>query len=222
MPSYKFSYFDARGRGEVGRQLFHLAGVPFEDHRISQTEWPALKEKTLFHQLPLLEVNGQLLTQSYAIFRYLAKQFGMQINLLCPDPLPPLSFDGNSPFEAAWVDALADQHKDYFNEILPALVVVAGLKPGDKDQLMKDVAIPARDKYFALLEQQATDNGNNGHFVGSTLTWVDLLIADHVDFLIKKMPGFLDYYPHVLKNVHKIESIPKLREYLDKRPDTAF
>ncbi|GMR44816.1 hypothetical protein PMAYCL1PPCAC_15011, partial [Pristionchus mayeri] len=39
-------------------------------------------------------------------------------------------FAGNSPFETAWVDALADQLKDYVNDALPAFLVFAGLKPG--------------------------------------------------------------------------------------------
>lgn len=43
MPKYVFTYFDGRGRGEPGRMLFAVAGVPFEDKRISQEEWPALK-----------------------------------------------------------------------------------------------------------------------------------------------------------------------------------
>ncbi|GMS93296.1 hypothetical protein PENTCL1PPCAC_15472 [Pristionchus entomophagus] len=208
MPSYKLTYFDARGRAEVARQLFHLSGTPFEDVRIQKDDWPALKAiaETPFGQIPLLEVDGKPLPQSFAIFRFLAREFG---------------FAGDSPFEAAWVDAIADQHKDYFGEVRPALMVYLGMAQGDKDQLVKDVAIPARDKFFALLEKIAK-NGLNGHFVGSSLTWVDLLIAEHVAILLKYFPGFLDGYPNVLATVKKIESIPKLKEWIDKRPDTIY
>ncbi|GMS93298.1 hypothetical protein PENTCL1PPCAC_15471, partial [Pristionchus entomophagus] len=207
MPSYKLTYFDARGRAEVARQLFHLAGIPYEDIRIQRPDWPALKAKTPFGQIPLLEVDGQPLPQSFAIFRYLAKEFG---------------FAGGSPFEAAWVDAIADQQKDYLSEIRPALMVYLGMAQGDKEQLVKDVAIPARDKFFTLLEKIAKDNGSNGHFVGHSLTWIDLMLADHVSVLLKHLPGFLDGYPTVLATVKKIESIPKLKEWIDKRPDTMF
>ncbi|KAF8375361.1 gst-8, partial [Pristionchus pacificus] len=207
MPSYKLTYFPIRGRAEVARQLFHLAGVPFEDIRIPGTEWPALKDKTPFGQLPLLEVDGKPLPQSFAISRYLAKEFG---------------FAGNSPFESAWVDAIADQHKDYSNEIRPALGVFMGRIEGDKEQLLKDVAIPTRDKYFVILERFAKENGSNGHFVGSSLTWVDLLIADHVSILLKYLPDFLEKYPTIVQTVKQIESTPKLKEWIGKRPDTAF
>ncbi|GMS81631.1 hypothetical protein PENTCL1PPCAC_3806, partial [Pristionchus entomophagus] len=203
----KLTYFDGRGRGEVARQLFHLSGVPFEDNRIPMAEWPAHKASMPFGKMPLLEVNGKPLPQSYAIFRYLAREFG---------------FVGDSPFAAAWVDAVADQFKDYFDEIKSLLFVHFGFAQGDKEKMMKDVAIPARDKFFPMLEKIAKDNHNNGHFVGASLTWVDLLIAEHVSVLLKYMPGFLNDYPTVLSTVKKINSIPKLKEWIDKRPDSTF
>ena len=44
MPSYKLSYFNAKGFGENARMLFKVAGVEFEDIRYSREEWPSLKE----------------------------------------------------------------------------------------------------------------------------------------------------------------------------------
>ncbi|GMT24655.1 hypothetical protein PFISCL1PPCAC_15952 [Pristionchus fissidentatus] len=207
MPSYKLTYFDGRARGEVARQIFHLADVPFEDVRVSMADWPALKASTPFGQVPLLEVDGQPIPQSYAIFRYLAKQFG---------------FAGSTAFETAWVDALADQHADYFKEILPLFLVIWGFAPGDRSALVKEVGAPARDKYFKILEKIAKDNGLNGHFVGGSLTWVDLLIADHVCTLNQHLPGFLSAYPSVIKTVNKINSTPKLKEWIEKRKVTPF
>ncbi|GMT23181.1 hypothetical protein PFISCL1PPCAC_14478, partial [Pristionchus fissidentatus] len=113
MPSYKLTYFPGRGRAEVARQLFHISGTPFEDIRVPKEEWATLKAKMPFGQMPLLEVDGKPLPQSYAIFRYLANEFG---------------FVGDSPFESAWVDALADQHRDYTSEIQPAMMVYMGMR----------------------------------------------------------------------------------------------
>ena len=43
MPSYKLTYFDIRGRGEVVRLIFKAAEVEFEDKRVKFEEWGALK-----------------------------------------------------------------------------------------------------------------------------------------------------------------------------------
>ena len=56
----KLTYFDApTSRGEECRLALHLAGIDFEDNRISQASWPALKEQTPYGQLPVLELPGQ-------------------------------------------------------------------------------------------------------------------------------------------------------------------
>ncbi len=39
MPKYVLHYFDAQGRGEVIRLLFHHVGVEFEDRRFKSEEW---------------------------------------------------------------------------------------------------------------------------------------------------------------------------------------
>lgn len=49
MPKYVYTYFDARARGEPARMLFAAAGIPFEDRRLTQEEWPALKPSKYIH-----------------------------------------------------------------------------------------------------------------------------------------------------------------------------
>ena len=43
MPSYKLTYFDARGRGEIARMVLAAAGQKYENVRVSFEDWPALK-----------------------------------------------------------------------------------------------------------------------------------------------------------------------------------
>ncbi|KAF8372300.1 gst-9 [Pristionchus pacificus] len=207
MPFYKLSYFNGRALGEVSRQLFHLSGTPFEDERVTAKEWDDLKGTTPFGQLPVLYVDGKPLPQSFAIARYLAKEFG---------------YAGKTAFEEAWADALADQFKDYLNEMKPFMMLVYGFGDGDKDQMKKDIALPAINKLFTILEKAAKDNGSNGHFVGDSLTWVDLLISDHIGILEAIVSNPIDSFPLVQEIRRKTSTHPKVKKWIDKRPATTF
>ena len=47
MPQYKLTYFNIRARAEVPRYLFALAGVEYEDKRVTQEEWQQMKASKL-------------------------------------------------------------------------------------------------------------------------------------------------------------------------------
>ena len=75
--NYKLTYFDARGAAEPARFLLAYVGVPFKDIRIPRDQWPALKPKTPFRQLPYLELDGRPFGQSVAFTRLLAKKYNL-------------------------------------------------------------------------------------------------------------------------------------------------
>jgi hypothetical protein len=78
MPQLKLTYFDFDGgRGEPARLALHIGGIPFEDRRIGFKEWDALRETMPFRALPVLEVDGRLVTQSNGINRYVGKLAGL-------------------------------------------------------------------------------------------------------------------------------------------------
>ena len=46
MATYKLTYFDLRGRGELIRYIFHYAGITFKDERVPSLvcdEWTKMK-----------------------------------------------------------------------------------------------------------------------------------------------------------------------------------
>jgi prostaglandin-H2 D-isomerase / glutathione transferase len=92
-PMYKLVYFDLRGLGETARYIFAYANVEYEDCRLKREDWPTQKKDTPFHSLPYLEVDGEIIGQSNAIFRLLAKRFNLA---------------GHDDMEQARVDALVD------------------------------------------------------------------------------------------------------------------
>ncbi|CAJ0960591.1 unnamed protein product, partial [Mesorhabditis belari] len=207
MPHYKLIYFDLRGRAEVSRQLFALAGVPYEDHRVSFEEWPEFKPKTPFGQMPLLEVDGVVLAQSMTIARYLARKFG---------------FSGANDWEAAQIDALSDTMHDYFNEQKNFFSIMAGRVPGDKDAAMKELFEPARDKYFPIFVEKYLKKNSSGFLIGNKVSYADLLCASHIGSFQGLMPHAFDKYPELIAHKEKIESIPAIKKWIETRPKNPF
>ena len=87
---YKLIYFDLTGLGEPIRWMFAHRNVPFEDHRIRELpsfivheptpEWDALKPKTPFGTIPVLQIAGneEYLGESTAIARFVAREIGLE------------------------------------------------------------------------------------------------------------------------------------------------
>lgn len=90
MPQLKLSYFDMHGgRGEPARLALAIGGIAFEDHRFTFAEFADVRKATPFGQVPVLYVDGTLVTQSDAILRYAGKLAG----LYPTDPLQALLCD---------------------------------------------------------------------------------------------------------------------------------
>lgn len=78
MARYKLTYFDFDGgRAEPVRIAFHAAGIEFEDHRISFPEFGEMRRTTRFSSVPVLEIDGTVVTQSNAMLRYVGKMAGL-------------------------------------------------------------------------------------------------------------------------------------------------
>jgi glutathione S-transferase len=105
MPTYKLTYFAARGRAELVRVLFHYTGTPFEDVQLKREAWMEFKEsgKTPFGLLPILEVDGTVLSSSEAIVCYIAEVFGL---------------DGDTPLERARCRMVLDSLNDILNTFI--------------------------------------------------------------------------------------------------------
>jgi glutathione S-transferase len=111
MAEIKLTYFDAPGRAEPVRMALHMAGVPFEDHRIKFPEFMALKQSGAFPlgSVPVLEVDGFRFVQTAAMLRYVA---GLGDTGLYP----------SDPKRALVVDSALDSLNDTLsNALLPSL-----------------------------------------------------------------------------------------------------
>lgn len=79
MAKPRLIYFDAPvSRGEECRLALHLAGVDFDDVRISPSAWPAMKDQTPYGALPVLELPAKPpLAHSNAILVLIGRRHGL-------------------------------------------------------------------------------------------------------------------------------------------------
>ena len=79
MSKPKLTYFDsAASRGEECRLALHIAGVDFEDVRIKREDWPAMKPRTPYGGMPILELPGKPpLAQVNAILTLIGRRHGL-------------------------------------------------------------------------------------------------------------------------------------------------
>ncbi|CAB04293.1 glutathione transferase [Caenorhabditis elegans] len=205
MVSYKLTYFDGRGAGELCRQIFAAAEQKYEDNRLTDEEWEKFKAagKTPYNQLPMLEVDGKPLAQSHAMARYLAREFG---------------FNGKSRWEEAQVNSLADQYKDYYAEARPYLAVKLGYTEGDAEALYTSVYLPVFKKHYGFFVNALKASGS-GFLVGNSLTFIDLLVAQHsADLLGREKSDLFNDVPEMKAHSEKVQSIPQIKKWIETRP----
>ncbi|CAI5441897.1 unnamed protein product [Caenorhabditis angaria] len=210
MVHYKLIYFNVRALAEASRQIFHLAGVPFEDVRIQRNDptWETdIKKSTPFGKMPVLSVDGFDIPQSAAIARYLSRKFG---------------FAGKTPEEEAWVDAIVDQFKDFFEDLRKFIIANRLGKPAEEiEKIRNEIVNPSRDNYLRIITG-ILQKSKSGFLVGDNVTFADLVIADSLVTLEKN--GFFkkEDYPIAANHQLKIHNLPKLKEWIETRPDTQL
>ncbi|KAL5018475.1 hypothetical protein ScPMuIL_004197 [Solemya velum] len=201
MPTYKFVYFNGRARGEAIRMAFAVGGVKFEDVRVELSDWPTLKPKTPQGALPTLEVNGKTLSQSMAILRYVGRECGLI---------------GKKPIEQAEVDCLIETLTDIWNSH------VNFVREQDltiKKKLLTKHTDEVLPKVMDLMEKALADNSaGKGFLVGSGLTIADIRLYCTMDYPLEAYGFKLDKYPKVAAHRKMMEAIPKIADYLKKRP----
>jgi glutathione S-transferase len=185
MARYKLTYFDfSRSRGEECRLALYIAGVEFEDHRLKDSDWPALKPNTPFGALPILESPGKpALAQSNAILVYVGRRYGLH---------------PTDPWEAARHEAILASVEDLRAAFAPS----GKLKdPAEKKRVREELASGLLQQWAGQMERQI-----QGPFVaGQHLNVVDIKLMQIVTTF---KTGALDHIPtDVLVPFAKLEAV---------------
>lgn len=172
MAKIRIVYFDLQGgRAEPARIALHAAGIPFDDERIPFSEFLRQRDGYPFRCLPVAEIDGQLVTQSNAINRYVGRLTG-----LYPE----------DPVQALWCDEVMDANED----ILHHVVRTFGLE-GDALREAREALAEGWLKTYIEGIGRLLERGGD-YFADGRLTIADLKIFVWVRGLRK---GSLDHLP---------------------------
>ncbi|RLN49407.1 hypothetical protein BBJ28_00026707 [Nothophytophthora sp. Chile5] len=200
-PTIKLTYFQFAARAEAARLAFYIGGVPFEDKRVSFEQFGAMKESLPLGQLPILEVDGEVLTQSHAINRYAGRLSGL--------------YPTSAPFVALKIDEVLHAMTEMEEKMGP------GFREKDADKkkaIREELAAITLPRYAGLIEarlekmQQLLAFQSGDVFVHelAIYAWVKSLRAGYIDHIPTTV---LDGYKLLNETFEKIASHPKVKEW---------
>ena len=205
-------YWPARGRGEAVRLALAAAGVEFSNAYTDMAMFQDQEMKTamIMHgranggnsttNVPMLYMDGQYLTQSMAVLKYVGRKFG-----LYPEGDIALSYQLDNLIEAA-------------NDLRTANYKPSKLFGGGEKEKATyiDEALPKHLGNFARLL------GEQVWFAGGRLTIADLTIYDTLDVANRQAPGCLAKYPTLEAFHRRVEAVPGVAKWLNAEERTKL
>jgi glutathione S-transferase len=197
-------------RAEVLRVSLFISNIPFEDVRISREEFINMiktgylpnGKKVPFHQLPVIEVDGEIIGQTGAIARYCGKISNLY---------------SNDNINAAKIDQIIDAATDITNLVSPTIREKDEQKKFEDRLLLKNKLLP---RWFRYLENILSESTSDW-FVENKMTIADIamwrLLGWLISGIIDGIPTtIVDSYPK-LKNIHtNVHHHPKVQEWMLK------
>ena len=203
-PKLDLIYFDVRARAECARMTLAYGGISYNftdtqgyfgcDFMTAKTSG-----KLPWGQLPLLAVDGKLLSQSGAINRYLASL------VTKPDFIP------KDPVKAALADALHETAQDLFR-IMPIVNLWTEAKWREEKEEYFTKTLPV--KLPALVKMLGTQK----YFCGDAPTYADFALYTIMDLVRLVEPGVISQHANITAWMARVEQLPGVKEYLESRP----
>ena len=211
----QLSYFNARGLAETSRLILAIVGENYQDLRypltIDKTKTPMFSKPEFdldkkmrvlersFNKLPFLKVGEDIIFQSKAIERYLAKTYNLM---------------GSSLVEEALIDGLCEVIRDYKTEYQQ-------VKKEKNEESLKKWFSETLPEKVSLLEL----NINMIHAVGGRVSLADIVMFE---FFTQYFDDVVSIN-NVLNGTEKVRSIvshigenKNIIKWLETRPMTPF
>ncbi|KAI4875786.1 hypothetical protein NFI96_018330 [Prochilodus magdalenae] len=202
-------YFNGRGKMESIRWLLTVAGVEFEEvffTERAQYEKLVNDGSLLFHQVPMVEIDGMKLVQTKAILNYIAGKYNLY---------------GKDLKERAWIDIYAEGARDMMD-----MIRLLSVTPPDKKQEKIDsLEVKAKVRSLPAFEKALT---GSQFLVGAQLSCADVSLFEASLMLEELFPTILSSFPNIQAFQKRMKAIPAISKFLQpgsKRkppPDEAY
>ncbi|KAI1290179.1 Glutathione S-transferase [Halotydeus destructor] len=187
-------YWDIRGLCDPIRFVLHQAGVDFEDRRYTfaaMDDWHERDKPTLGLDFPNLPyyVDGEVkLTQSTAILRYVARQYGL----------------AGKPQDLGRIEMAEQQAVDVRRNLTTAV----------HNEKYDELKVTLLEGFPAQLDKFTKFLGS-GHFVaGDYVTYADFLWYETLDFYAMLYPGVFDKHDVIISYLKRIKELPNIAKYM--------
>ena len=196
-------------RAEVLRVSLFIKDIPFEDIRVSREEFIHMiktgflpnGKRSPFHQLPVMEVDGEIIGQTGAIARYCGKIS----NLYADDML-----------KAAKIDQIIDAATDITNVVSPTIREKDEVKKIEDRKILVNKLLP---RWFRYLENLLLEDDSIWFVEKMTIADIAIwrLLGWLTSGIIDGIPtSIVDDFPK-LKNIHhQVHTHPKVQEWMLK------
>ncbi|KAG8534163.1 uncharacterized protein KY384_001007 [Bacidia gigantensis] len=204
IPNMHYFDFKSRGRGNVIRLLWEDAQIAYDDTRYTFEEYPKYKESTITKlnpatTIPVIEIDGQILTQSYAIIRHFARQLG--------------KYDGQTEEAKYWADAICDIVADWRTLFIQAFFNERQAETYPKHQQGD------RNRFLTALEThlKSHDLSRSGPYItGKDITYADFVLYQilHDEDLIQDGGNGLQDYSRLKQQVDAVEGRENIKAFM--------
>tara|TARA_X000000950_G_C13853956_1_gene635794 strand:+ start:1032 stop:1667 length:636 start_codon:yes stop_codon:yes gene_type:complete len=211
MSTLKLVYFNGKGFGETSRLIMAYANATYEDYRypIQINDWKTHdivkdefdKDKSdgkllkSCNKVPYLSVDGEIIGQSKAIERYLARRF----NLLGDNEIEAFKIDAICEwvrdFKTSYQKEKTNNVENWFNVLLP-----------EKMEMLENIV-------------------SQKHSVGSRASLADIVLFSFITEFFDNKEGALNSLnncPNVRSVVENIGANENIKNWIKTRPNTPF
>ncbi|KAF5904984.1 glutathione S-transferase 3-like, partial [Clarias magur] len=171
-------YFNGRGKMESIRWLLAVAGVEFEEvHLTTNEQFQKLVDDgvLMFHQVPLVEMDGMKLIQTKAILNYIAGKYNLY---------------GKDIKERVMIDIYSEGLRDCMEMIMILPFTPADQKQKQLDKIQgkaKGCYLPAHEKALA----------HSKYLVGGQLSCADVHLLEATLMLEELFPTIISTFPKI-------------------------